>query len=41
MFYEPIFTTLDELEEALGSVLNDSSQVESVKYVISSFEANI
>ena len=41
MFYEPICTTLHELQEALWLVLNASAQVESVKAVIASFEANI
>ena len=40
LFDGPIFTTLDEIEEALGSVLNDSTQVWSVKSVIASVEAN-
>ena len=40
LFGEPICTILDELEEALGSVLDDSAQVESVKSVIASVEEN-
>ena len=38
MFDEPICTTLDDLEEDLGSVLNDSAQVDIVKAVIASVE---
>ena len=41
MFDEPICTTLDDLEEDLGSVLNDSARVEIVKAVIASVEENL
>ena len=40
MFDEPICTTLNELEESIGSVLNEYAQVESVKAVIDSVELN-
>ena len=40
LFDEPILTTLDELEEALGLVLNKPAQIESVKAFIASIESN-